>query len=155
MDILIFDFLKKQLGLKTDPANPAGSLHAKVTEMRNTIIGTELPKYQKPRGAIIGSASVSSTTYVDLINVSGRGEFYWATMYRSGYETGGALKLIVDGVTVCEESATGTSRYCLSPVGMTTSPYGFAIPFKTSLVLQGRHSGGANTPFFVWCYSKE
>jgi len=35
MDIPIFDFLKKQLGLKTDPANPAGSLHAKIGNISN------------------------------------------------------------------------------------------------------------------------
>ena len=33
MDIPIFDFLKKQLGLKTDAADPAGSLHAKVNNI--------------------------------------------------------------------------------------------------------------------------
>lgn len=68
MDIPIFDFLRKQLGLKTDAADPAGSLHAKVADVRVGVQGIQdklSTGYVKSvqRGV---TTLPSNTSYVDV-----------------------------------------------------------------------------------------
>lgn len=152
----ILSFLQRQVGLRTDVADAAGSLHGKVSEVRNTIVNVELPKLQRPYGLVTGNGSTSSTSYVDLVNITGRGTFYWAYAHRDGYQYGAGIKLIIDGKTVCQgEVSSVTDRYWLSILSLTTSQTILPLPFKSSLQIQGRLTSGLNYPLFWWAYAIE
>lgn len=94
----IIGWLQYHLGLRTDAASSSGSLHAKVTELRNNYLPTELAKYPKLRGyGSKGAYSTSSTSYVTALNVSGKGCLKILTFFQNVKMS---VKLTIDGTEV-------------------------------------------------------
>jgi len=157
----VLSFLRRQIGLRTDVADVAGSVHAKIAELRNV----ELTKYQKPRGTTKISWNINSTSLTDILNVSGRGELI--CLVHKNYNSSGdhaQYEIAVDG-NIIGRMNTGSGGTLiafnyyktLSAIGITqvfTSPdsgdVGFTdiagtgylgIKFKTSLVIKTAKTG--------------
>jgi hypothetical protein len=109
----IIGWLQYHLGLRTDAASASGSLHAKIGELRNTVvsqIGVVLGTVQKPRTLAIGNYSIpSSHGQYTVLNVSGKGKLNGLRLYSrvSGHNSGDYLNLsvYVDGVLVASPQA--------------------------------------------------
>jgi hypothetical protein len=72
----IIGWLQHHLGLRTDTASATGSLHAKVKEARDTILGKDIVNYGTAiksiqRGTIaIGTPLVSNTATISAVNTA-------------------------------------------------------------------------------------
>lgn len=97
---VILSYLRKQIGLRTDPANAGGSVHGKIAELR-AHINTDLAKVQKPRGVanVAGSFFTDQTTYQTALNISGRGRLLTLGLYRTA-PAGQAVRVTIDGKVV-------------------------------------------------------
>jgi hypothetical protein len=178
---VILAYIRKQVGLRTDPASEAGSLHAKIAELR-AYIDTELAKIQKPRAVAgaPGSFLTDELTYQTALNISGRGRLVSLGMYRE-YNAAQAVKVTIDGNVVAwgtgAVTASGsnvwvvpTPQFVLAPgEGPAGSSFGFALAsaggglwldlsFKSSLKIETKklpYEGFTNSAYVCWQYEIE
>lgn len=162
----ILSFLTRQIGLRTDAADAAGSLHAKTADIKtyltNTVVATEFPKVQKPRGPVsgVGSYGINSTTYVTVLNLTGvKGELI--AVGATGGSAAGAptVKITVDGYAVAE--ATGLAdtamqypdeKFFLSG-GLVKTAGGIShgrISFKQSLKIEAKIANYGGTVYWLY-----
>lgn len=170
----MLSFLRRQIGLRSDAADPAGSLHAKMTEMLSNRLTTTKASYldtaittrQAPRGPVstFGSYSTTSTTYITALEVLGKGKLLGLKVITDGL---GAVRVTVDGyvISMGQTPSTATSypskewlfaNNDAAIAGWDTAgdPRYAEIEFKTSLKIEIRNiSGGADTVY--WQYVKE
>lgn len=121
----LMSFIRRQVGLRTDEGDENGSLHAKTKEVKqylsSTIVGTELPKIQRPRRtyahANIVTADVLGTTYEQLYSLSGKGKLRYIIVQCGG--PGGYyvnFKIQIDGTDVMFLRVVGGFTVFASPV---------------------------------------
>ena len=111
----IIGWLQYHLGLRTDAASAGGSLHAKIGDIKNTIINQiaiVLGTVQKPRTLAVGQytmpASENSAQYT-VLNVSGKGKLNGLRIYgQSAYEPYFIVSIYIDGVLM---SSTRIDNY--------------------------------------------
>ena len=153
----LLSFLRRQVGLRTDAADAAGSLHAKVKEARDTIINTELPKYQKPRSGYKGAGSTTSTTYVTLLSVSGRGRLARVIFRQTNASYITYLKVTIDGNLLGEVSTQSVTYVDYPSLGFTNAAietkFAFDLCFNASLVIEAKVNG--SNGYAAWAYEKE
>jgi hypothetical protein len=97
----ILGFVRRQVGLRTDTASATGSLHAKVSELKN-YVGETL---QKPRGYLKTFFSTSSTTYVKALEVNGAGKLDMFIISANSNQTP-SIKITIDGNVICDYSVS-------------------------------------------------
>lgn len=122
MDIPIFDFLRKQLGLRTDTADPAGSLHAKTVDIKNYLTNSILPVINKSPWV---NKSVSLTygyshsfvsgdgAYHDIVRISGPRIILGGYVQFLNDDSDITYKLLIDNLTVLDHnpSLNGASSW--------------------------------------------
>ena len=154
-----------QLGQRTDGADAAGSLHSKVKYLNDnkiptteTNINNNVNTRQKPRGAIKGLATTSSTSYATALDISGKGCLKWMKVKtNSGINC--YFKVTVDGNVTTELSTLSTSYIYpiafsdLSNIEFSATPIAIDLEFKTSLKIEFYATGGV--AFANWIYSAE
>lgn len=162
----MLSFLRRQVGLRTDAADPAGSLHAKVKDIKDNVlasVNSNINTRQKPRGPVSGYGSyyINSTTYVTALNITGKGELI-AIGVTSGSSAGApTVKITVDGVVVAEAAGAAstamqvpTGIFFLPTMALSTSGSvaNGRIPFKSSLKIEAESNYGGNV---YWLYVLE
>lgn len=114
-------------------------------------------------GSVSGQAVTTSSTFVNVLSVTGAGVLELVAFYLSSSITY-YVEIVIDGVTVYSGSITAdaTEYRAKCPVGAITLAYNgsiktfsiaalSAIPFKTSLLIRHRVSSTtANTAGVVW-----
>jgi len=102
----LLSFLRRQVGLRTDAANAAGSLHAKVTD----IVSNKLPPIQKARGILLAGSYSTGTlgTWFTALNIAGRGRLVGLLAYNN-YANGVSVKVTVDGNVINSTTTPGGS----------------------------------------------
>jgi len=156
----ILGWLGYQMGLRTDTADAAGSLHAKVKYLNDTT--------QTPRGPVAARGEFSSsagTTWETALNITGKGKLI-AFGAQGSTASQIKVKITVDGYQFdfYGPSASGVfypaPAYIYTPTGAlaTEADYGrpdmFTIEFKTSLKIETYYSS-ANFHYVYWIYVKE
>jgi hypothetical protein len=178
----VIDTIKVNVGSNADASSAAGSVHAKVKELRSFISG-ELVKTQRPRGMKRIEWNIDPETLTDVLNIRGKGEFLaLGHLNYNATGDGGQYKIIVDGVEIFHGNTgsvgtqLGTSSYYASAfnpglqvashtalpkpttqarfIDIAVSPSSFCIPFKTSLIIQCARVG-TNNVYGVALYSLE
>lgn len=104
----LLSFLQRQVGLRTDSADPAGSLHAKVGDVKsyliNTIysylVNTILPRFdyfksKQPRFVVSRCASGEITT---VLQINGAGYLTGITVAQENPGGSVQLRITIDGV---------------------------------------------------------
>jgi len=174
-------FIRRQVGLRTDSADPDGSLHAKIVEMR-AYLGGEVLKVQHPRSFKKIDWRVGSTELTNVLYVTGKGELL-ALAHMHPDQTGeqGLYRIVLDGIEIFNgstgEGGTVISRGGSPFYGKAFSPDlaitthssfsslsvswgelrtigGLNLPFSSSLLIQCA-SGGDNWAGGVALYSLE
>lgn len=174
MDIPIFDFLRKQLGLKTDPADPAGSLHGKVSDLKSSLL-TQIQTVQKPRGvaSVLGSYTVASSTLQTVLNITGKGRLIGLAVKSGNISSRAIVRVTIDGnvviygkgdattniqyptANILIESADG-SQVIFSDNDATRGMHHIlGLEFKTSLKIELSNSDSTVTQTVYWLYTKE
>jgi len=108
----LMSFIRRQVGLRTDAASSTGSLHAKVTEIRNYLAGTVYTNVYNnlvqfnPKSLlnVIGYAPgySSEETETVVINLTGKIGYLYAVNIYSNHNTTlqTTLTVTIDGVTM-------------------------------------------------------
>lgn len=130
----IFSFIRRQVGLRTDAANAAGSLHAKVAEARTKVVADVADiksnvslKTKKPRCVIGGVSNLQQGTTYTVLNVSGRGKLTYFKIGNAEYDNLNSIQIIVDGVI----NTISNIRFLEIPCA--------SIDFDASLVIKWVH----------------
>ena len=103
------------------------------------------------------SGDVSVSSYTTVLNVSGRGVLTFAALYFATSSGNGYMKIIVDGVTLIEQSTDNSQAFGALVGAIVVNASGvFAIPceqipFRTSLQIQIRNNGSGTVRAF-WRY---
>lgn len=102
----MLSFLRRQVGLRTDAASATGSLHAKVSDVKDTLTGTIsgkiFPWHQKAATFSKGTIDqLEGHTTMDILSVVGNrvvldGAFVGSTPYYTNIQ----LRLEIDGVEI-------------------------------------------------------
>lgn len=100
----LLSFIRRQVGLRTDAANQAGSLHAKVSEIRNTLNAVNANVSRSPWAAgktpvwTYGKYSVASYDpgMVTIVNIAGPRTILGGFLIVYG-DRGGYYRLVIDG----------------------------------------------------------
>jgi len=149
----LISFIRRQVGLRTDSADPDGSLHAKIVEMR-AYLGGEVLKAQHPRSFKKIDWSVGSTELTNVLYVTGKGELL-ALVHINPTETEdqGLYRIVLDGIEIFNgRTGKGGTPLSGSPTyyGKVFSPDLAITTFSSShSVSWGElHAiGGLNLPF--------
>lgn len=154
--------LRRVLGSRTDAADAAGSLHAKVkyindtkiptteTNLTNTINTRQAPR----RGYPVAAGSTTSNSYVSLLSSTGKGRLIrlQGKVASSGPTCG--IKVIIDGTTIIEVSPSiYTSWTEITALGIGDTNQAFDMCFNQSLNIQAYTLGAA--VYAQWVYEKE
>lgn len=174
MDIPIFDFLRRQVGLRTDVASETGSLHGKVGDLKEYVYTNRnilLESLQKPRGATVsGSMTVNTVnSWITVLDITGKGCLTAFAMQKNSSQYA-MYNIKVDGVTVYLGSivANTTTEVLACPLknfnfnkGSSTETLGAeGVPerarasFKSSLKIEINIINDGNATAY-WNYEKE
>lgn len=167
----VLSFIRRQIGLRTDAADVAGSLHAKVKQLNDTTVPNQVATRQAPRGPVNaggGYCFTAAETLRTVLNITGKGRLIGASVYAKA--TGDAFKLTVDG-QIFKTATMGTADAFNYPphnflgggvnitfagdnINFTTSGSwrNLEIEFKTSLKIEV--TGSIDT-VVRWLYSTE
>ena len=164
-------FIRRQVGLRTDAANSAGSLHAKIGDLKNTVsslANTIMSTFQKPRGnPVLGSfnfnAGSGSTTVLDI---TGRGQLLSVWLRRQASSGSVNVRVYIDEVLVSDGKWSFSAAAYGYPVNWLGSgdeyvrKYGqdvgsgmLNIPFKSRLKVVV--SNANNNGRIYWAYALE
>lgn len=171
MDIPIFDFLRRQVGLRTDVASSTGSLHGKVGDLKN-MVDAQFALVQKPRGPAgsLGSYGAQpGNNYVTALSLSGiKGELLGLRIKANVNSVTANIKITIDGYVIAEGATSSfTSNVYQYPTNQLfyentrlLAPAGVwnlaNMPFKNSLKIEVKdNSGGAVWLTIEWLYLKE
>ena len=103
-----------------------------------------------------GSDVTGNTSDVTVVNYTGQGVLELAAHATANNSYSSTMTITIDGV-VAYSGSTGTNQYAAkAPVGLisaTCFALG-AVPFKASLLIQHRCSGGSNTSYCYYKYRK-
>ena len=163
----LMSFIRRQVGLRTDIANPDGSLHAKARDIKNGIVSSinAINTRQAPRSAqYTGRGLYDRVNEITLLNVSGRGTLLWLWMHRDAAEPRGGVIITVDGVDILEGGGTLQTNQTgwfvpardrvLSVVTFCAAP--IMLDFATSLKIRTKTGiPGTSDANIFWVYSKE
>lgn len=165
---VIYSYLSRMVGNRTDAADPAGSLHAKVKYLNDTTVPNQVTTRQAPRGPITARGSFSSSNgavWETALNISGKGKL--VGLAANGSVTRSLLvKVTVDGYLFDFASPAVADTFYPAPPCVKTSTdaldtpanYGrpdmFTIEFKTSLKIELYYPTG-NSHAVYWIYVKE
>ena len=134
----LMSFIRRQVGLRTDAADPAGSLHAKVTDVKNAVAalpvynwGNTIPKSWSASHSNIG-------TETTVISVSGSG---FLTSY-SAVESSSSgissapttIKVYIDDTLVDSFSFTATIKPNTASIERNSLIWRFKKSFSISVV---------------------
>jgi len=129
----MLSFLRRQIGLRTDPADPEGSLHAKLISVRDNI-NSNVNSRQKPRTPRSGSYSTNSTEYVTALSVSGKGRLVRLRI-RGNSSANAYCEVTLDDESFSFQTDS-TSFVEFNPFGTSGGP--FDLNFNSSLQIQIR-----------------
>lgn len=171
----LLSFLRRQVGLRTDTADAAGSLHAKVKYINDTKIPTTetnltnaINTRQAPRGPVTARGSFSSSNsavWETALNITGKGKLVALGAYGSTTQAL-SIKVTVDGYLFNFASPAVADTFFPAPVYVKTStdalntaanggrPDMFQIEFKSSLKIEVYYPA-ANNHSVYWIYVKE
>jgi len=171
----ILSFLTRQIGLRTDAADPAGSLHAKVRYINDTKIPTTetnltnaINTRQAPRGPVTARGSFSSSNgliWETALNITGKGKLIALGAYSSAAQSL-YVNVTVDGYLFNFASPAVADYFYPAPPYVYTwtnalntaanggRPDMFQIEFKTSLKIEIYYPT-ANSHTVYWIYVKE
>ena len=171
----MLSFLRRQVGLRSDVADGAGSLHAKIVYTKEQI-ETSVETRQKPRGPA-GAFGVFSTTlssYQTVLDITGVGilRALQARQASSGPSAQVGVKITVDGYVVSDcisPSATATNLYYPAPdflfnktgetAGLATVANGgcalLGLNFKDSLKIEVKKATSGDAASVYWFYETE
>lgn len=102
-------------------------------------------------------ADVSASVYTTTLSVSGRGVLTFAALYFDAYSGNGYMRIIIDGVTIIEQSTNASYAFGAVVGAMVETSVGIyaipceQIPFRTSLQIQIRTNGPGTVRAF-WRY---
>ncbi len=140
----LLGFIRRQVGLRTDAASASGSVHAKVTDVKDTLATIQKPRTSNEIGSF-NSGSLG-TDYVQVGLITGRGMLMELQFYNSsGSVFGGNLRVTVDDTVVYTlpvNIAGETTEYPNSGfyfgggVSATGNSYNAMLSFKSSLKLE-------------------
>ena len=155
----LLSFMRRQVGLRTDTADPAGSLHAKVKYLNDTQlisvrdnINSNVNSRQKPRTPLSGSFNTNSATYVTALSVSGKGRLVRIRI-RSSNSDGNAYCVVrLDGKSFSFRT-TSTSFVEFNPFGTSGGP--FDLNFNSSLQIQIKNQTGTYYTYVRYVYEIE
>lgn len=161
----VYSYLSRMVGNRTDAADAAGSLHAKIKNINDNTLST----LQKPRGpaGVYGSLTSNTGAWVTALNVSGKGRLIALKLYQSAANVS-AVKVTVDGYILANQSSVGGASgnnypandyYLGNPHIWGNLAEGFSarnaeINFKTSLKLELFGATGATSTLY-WLYEIE
>lgn len=132
----LLSFLRRQVGLRTDAADAAGSLHAKVADIDNDIAIVDSHVYRwatkTPGIVFINNYDINEYDTLTVLNIAGAGYLTGIAIQAGGYER---IKITVNGGT------TYTTMVSQVP-GSTAMPV--LLRFSSSLLVQIYNSSGAN-----------
>ena len=139
----ILSFLAKQVGLRNDSPDPAGSLHGKVRDVKKYLTNTIYPRLdyfrgKQPRFAAVRCPENAVTT---VLNVTGAGFLTGIAFMPHGSETDARLKITIDG-TVRYDGITPNYHFCTE--GRQNS-FSMFHRFNTALKIQVRTLHGSAT----------
>lgn len=168
----VLSFLQRQIGLRTDTADPAGSLHAKVAEelartgaINPTSGGTDtLFKYNRkiwedmtrwksltPR---LAYASTSNTSYSNVVSVSGSGYLIGLVSRSYSDEVLGIYEIVLDGVTLITNTTILRGDIDTSASGRAQKGVHVTVPFlhrfNSSMLVRHRVGTGTIGTIFSW-----
>lgn len=132
----VLSFLTRQIGLRTDAADPAGSLHAKVADIDNDIAIVDSHVYRwatkTPGIVFINNYDIGECGTLTVLNIAGAGYLTGIAIQAEGYEQ---IKITVNGGT------TYTTMMSQVP-GSTAMPV--LLRFSSSLLVQIYNSSGTS-----------
>ena len=145
-------FIRRQVGLRTDSADPDGSLHAKILEMRAYLGGVQHPRSLKKIDWSVGSTELTNVLYV-----TGKGELLaLAHMNLNHTADQGLYRIVLDGIEIFNGSTRGGG----TPLKWGTSNAYYGKAFSPDLAITTHSSfststswgglgtiGGLNLPF--------
>lgn len=151
-------------GVKTDVAGVGSKVDGAKTEIKNSVSALESSSYGYVPNAIrsVKNENITSSSFVDIVNITGNGRLHAATGSADGTQTTYEWKVTVDGVsTTITDQGSGSStkpKTFLTDVQFIAS----VEAARTGLCLLNIHnesvttSSGTYAPLFVTTYhSKE
>lgn len=171
---VIYGWMRRQVGQRSDTADAAGSVHAKIVELRAYLAGTYLTALtnlitarQKPRYFVMGSYTTSSTSYVTALSVTGAGKLNVLKLTTT--DSTPSYEIYVNGSKVLagrKSSGSGATWYpdlnflltnsdgtdTLSSTGVYDNMAG-GISFSTSFEIKVKVGSGSLTAY--WAYERE
>jgi len=165
----ILSHLIRQVGLRTDAANATGSLHAKVAEelartgaINPTSGGTDtLFKYNrkiwedmtrwKSLSPRLAYASTNSTSYSNVVNISGSGYLIGLFSRSHSDAVTGIYEIVLNGVTLITDTTILSGDIDTSAAGRAQKGVHVTVPFlhrfNSSMLVRHKVSTGT---IFSW-----
>lgn len=161
------DAVNTRVGNTTDAANAAGSLHAKIHELRD-YVAAQIATVEKPSGFVSSGRYNFSSLSGNMIalNILGTGKLNYVSLYTNNTSYGYVF-VIVDGITikgraqVINVESYPMANFVTNLTGNMAAAGTMAnlcggLSFKNSLVISGQ---GATTHLFTgsitWQYELE
>lgn len=140
----LLSFFRRQVGLRTDAASATGSVHAKVTDVKDTLATIQRPRTSQEIGLFSGNSL--DANYVQAGLITGRGMLMELQFYNSSSSVfGGNLRVTVDDtvvytlpVNISGETTEypNSGFYFGGNVSTTGNSYNAMLSFKSSLKLE-------------------
>lgn len=139
----MLNFLRRQIGLRTDSASASGSLHAKVKDIADNKIGDNLDKFKDKVSHISRNNSVANNVWYIVCDIDGSG--YLNSVYNYLTPQPGAriyieIEITIDGTVVffdfVEQAYVNSDNYYAESWGGSLA--GLNFRFNTSLLVRKR-----------------
>ncbi|NTW04526.1 MAG: hypothetical protein HGA27_00225 [Peptococcaceae bacterium] len=153
---MIYSFVRRQIGLRTDVDSATGSAHAKLGYIKTAVAAI------KKKGYLKTSFGTTSTSYATALDVAGSGKLDFFVVTLSTNSTPG-LKITVDGNVLCDYTlGAGTSSAYYYPIAFfplfadatkeivagavpTTQYMSLNLEYKASLKIELKTTAGTAT----------
>lgn len=156
-------FVRRQIGLRDDAASATGSLHAKITELRNYIASTIIKSRSFAKGAV---SSGARDVWVTVLNYTGRGTLILCAVYCTGTGPRVSIRVTIDGVEIFTKTGIGSEDQWSLPSpdflvtgGMSTTGsianMCSGIPFKSSIKIEICRTSDYGSGQMLWAYEYE